>query len=379
MTRSWLAFLLFLVSGSPASADGYQDFNLGAAAAEHRDHDTAIKYFSGALGETDLPAHLRATTFLARGQEYVEKGQYDAAVADYDQAIALKSERPELYLSRCAAYADKKLFDKALADCTSAIQLQPHNWQLRQSRHVIYRQLNKFDDIVADYSTFLTERPSDIDLLIGRAQIYQTMGKFDLALADAQAAHAVSRHAALPYDAMGWIYSAQGNFAKALDSVDSGIDNYPDDASQFVAKGFYQWALGRYDDASSSFGRSLDRDNLQSYAFLWLTISEAAQHKDVSEDLIDRFKNADLYEWPGQAVALYVGKSTPEAILKLTGRDPDDDGGIQCEASFFVGEWYRKKGDAAQAKRLIQAAADSCDANSVMRSLIVAELNRLPQ
>ena len=46
-------------------------------------------------------------------------------MAEYDQAIQLKSDYAEAYVNRGLAYAGKGDYDRAIADYDEAIQLQP--------------------------------------------------------------------------------------------------------------------------------------------------------------------------------------------------------------------------------------------------------------
>src|SRR5260370_29940722 len=70
-------------------------------------------------------AHL-ATDYDHRGVAYANKGLYDQAIADYNQAIALLPKTfPIAYFNRGSAYNNQGLDDKAIIDYTMAISLAP--------------------------------------------------------------------------------------------------------------------------------------------------------------------------------------------------------------------------------------------------------------
>jgi tetratricopeptide (TPR) repeat protein len=371
------ACVLLLAFATGARADGYRDFNAGAAASARSDRTAAIKLLSVALGDADLPAHLLVPAYLARGNNYLEQGQYDSAIADFTAAIRARPDRADTWLDRCAGYAAKGMFPEAVADCSSAIQLQPQNWQIHNFRNSVYIQMGKYDDAIADYTPFIAARPKDADLLLGRSDLFQRKGDFDKAIADADAAGDISPRWASPYDRMGKIYFTKGDFPKALDNFDSAIDRWRDGADGYVVKGQTLWAMGRFDDAASSFKDSLERSNLQLFAFIWLAMSQSRQNAKVPEDIAARFAKANLSVWPGPLVQLFLGKVTPDSLLELKGKDSDTGEDMQCTVDFFVGEWQQMQGNVTEARRLLQASASVCSVNFATHQLATVDLARL--
>src|SRR3977135_1733063 len=70
-------------------------------------------------------AHL-ATDYDHRGVAYANKGLYDQAIADYNQAISLLPKTfPIAYFNRGSACHNQGLDDKAIIDYPIAISLEP--------------------------------------------------------------------------------------------------------------------------------------------------------------------------------------------------------------------------------------------------------------
>jgi tetratricopeptide (TPR) repeat protein len=61
-----------------------------------------------------------------RGVAYAAKGQYDQAIADYTQVIALKPDYALYYMHRGLAYEGKGSRDQAIADFRAALKLDPN-------------------------------------------------------------------------------------------------------------------------------------------------------------------------------------------------------------------------------------------------------------
>jgi lipoprotein NlpI len=363
--------------GKAAFADGYRDFNLGAAASDRLDHDQAIAYLSSAITASDLPPHLRAAAYEARAEEYHEQKKYDLAIADYGAAIAAKPDWIDPYIGRCYAYDAKDVTDKAIADCTAAIAIQPENWRLRAYRIHLYYETKDFAAVVADYSRFIAARPDDGGLLVGRADALQLLGQFDKALADADAAHELAPKWSAPFAVKGRIYFARGDFPSSADAWDSAADRASNDAGAHLAYGQAEWAMGKFHRASSAFEDSLDANKDDRYAFLWLSISKSLESAKVPQDEIAHFSAMDLTEWPGSLVQLYLGKTAPDTLLAMKGPDPDSIDDYQCSVSFFVGEWYRMQGNLPLAKQELEAASNVCTANTSERQYALVALSQL--
>jgi hypothetical protein len=79
---------------------------IGMARYVKQDWDGAIVRFNDALSQT--AEHVRALdqgiVYFYRGNAYHEKGDYDRAIADYDQAIQLQPDYPMAYFNRGNIY-----------------------------------------------------------------------------------------------------------------------------------------------------------------------------------------------------------------------------------------------------------------------------------
>src|SRR5262249_15994261 len=66
-----------------------------------------------------------AVSYLARGNESYTKGDLDAAIADYDAAIAFDPRYALAYLRRGDVHQERADFEAALGDYTKAIEINP--------------------------------------------------------------------------------------------------------------------------------------------------------------------------------------------------------------------------------------------------------------
>ncbi|OLP16771.1 hypothetical protein BST81_18925 [Leptolyngbya sp. 'hensonii'] len=137
-----LVFTLGDRLGVPAFlvAQGYRSFNQGIW----------VVFFTG-LG---LYLVLRRFTRTPEqracevGNRLLKAGQYEAAVAAYDQAIALQREDPTVWVMRARALQGLRRSEEALADLDRAIALQPENPAIWNERAWMLGLLGRHGDSI---------------------------------------------------------------------------------------------------------------------------------------------------------------------------------------------------------------------------------------
>jgi len=91
-----------------------------------------------------------ASSFLKRGIEYFEKGDYDNAITDTSESIKLNPNDAIAYGTRGAAYKGKKDFDSAVMDFNEAIRLDPNNAPAYGNRGLTYLAKGDKDQAILD-------------------------------------------------------------------------------------------------------------------------------------------------------------------------------------------------------------------------------------
>lgn len=89
--------------------------------------------------------------YQVRGNESVVKGDYDAAVSDFNEAIKLNPTDATIYLNRGRAHSNKKNYDSAIADYNKVIEINPQEATAYFNRGESYEKKGDALRAISDY------------------------------------------------------------------------------------------------------------------------------------------------------------------------------------------------------------------------------------
>ncbi|MGB7099370.1 MAG: tetratricopeptide repeat protein, partial [Xanthobacteraceae bacterium] len=127
------------------------------------------------------------------------------------------------YLNRGNALFDKKDFDRAVADYGQAIAVDPKNLGAYYNRGNAYKNKGDYAKAITDYSAIITRDPNNLGALFSRGRLALATGDLQGALADL--AHATSLAPKDAYAAL-WldIANKRGNRSSALAEAAKQLD-----------------------------------------------------------------------------------------------------------------------------------------------------------
>ncbi|HRZ86810.1 MAG TPA: tetratricopeptide repeat protein [bacterium] len=162
----------------PRAALAYS--NRGAEYFLRKDYDRALADLRNALAINPNAADV----YNNRGVLYNEIGDFGRAVADFTQAIALKPGISHMYDNRGLAYYHQGDRAEALEDFTEAIRLDPRNCTSHNNRGILLSDNRDYKAAIADYDTAVRIAPRYADAYHNRAVAYFYMNDFDSAWRD---------------------------------------------------------------------------------------------------------------------------------------------------------------------------------------------------
>ena len=135
----------------------------GIEASKAKDWDKAITAFRKAAQLEEHYAPNLASALQQRATVYVSQKKFQEAIADYSEALKIKSDEADIYERRAYAEMQLKDYDKALNDYNQAIKLSPEEAKYYQVRALIYQNKGNFKAALADTEKTLKLDPTNAD------------------------------------------------------------------------------------------------------------------------------------------------------------------------------------------------------------------------
>ena len=254
-----------------------------------------------------------------------------------------KSELAKAYYTRGLEWATQGNHERALADFDLAVNLDPKLPSIYYNRALSLSEKGEHDRAIVDYDEAVRLNPRDARAYTGRAVEWTMKGDYKRALADYE--HVIR----LDPQGMG------GYFGRARVR-------------------FYD---GSFMPAASDFFRAHQLDG-SVYSALWLYLARKRADIPGEKTLEHEAGTGGAGDWPAPLVALYLDRTTPDAVQKAaTHQNVTRQRDQRCEANFYVAHWHLLKGAREPAAQLLREARTVCPTGFIEHEGAVAELRRL--
>ncbi len=153
------------------------DHCIAMALFELRDYRNAAQRFEElATRMMQMPAIHRAQALDQAGQSWLNADEPERARADFEAAMTLAGEDPELLIDRAEAFALEKRYWEAIDDLNRAVELAPNKADAYIYRGSAYRSVDANDLALEDIEHGLKLAPNNILGLLERGNLYRLKG-----------------------------------------------------------------------------------------------------------------------------------------------------------------------------------------------------------
>ena len=334
------------------------------------------RLYDGQYGRCRYSGKDLAWAYDNRGNAYLEKKDYDHAIADFNEAVRLNPKDTIGYDGRGLAYVAQNDYDRGIADFNRAMQIDPKFKWAYSNRGRVYRLKGDYDRAVADYGQALQIDSNFTEAYNNRGYAYSLKADYDRAIADYNQAIQLDPKYATAYENRAYAYLAKADYGRAVADYTQIIQLFPQDADSYFTRGRFNLFAGSTAKALADINQANELNPKSAYTALWLDIVN--KRGGLPSRLGEATTRVDMTKWPGPVIRLYLGQLTPEAVLAAA-EDPNAATklGRICEANFYGGELALQQGKKDEAMRLFRLAATDCDKSFIEYEGAQAELKTL--
>ena len=255
-----------------------------------------------------------AMVLRTRGLVRAEAEKWDAALADFDKAIAadpqagldLPNEGPGAgqaqeaaggacrpgkgprasprTTSTCSWPRDrsssrKSNYKAAAEELTRALAIDGSSLPILELRAALYEQLGEKAKALADVEKILEIKPGQPNIMRMRAVLLADLGKYDAAVEELQNLHKANPKDSLTMLQLGMLYTSMKKYDKAIEVFTAILADHPDDVDAMRGRADALLNLGRRADAVADYERALklqphDVGILNNFAWVLATAPE---------------------------------------------------------------------------------------------------------
>jgi lipoprotein NlpI len=166
---------------------------------------------------------------------------------------------------------------------------------------------------------------------------------------------------------------------QAIVYYNDAIRRDPKDDDAYFHRGLAKLYAGAVPAAMADLSQASRLDPQYAYYALWIDIID--RRRGAAGNLAQAAARFDMTRWPAPVVRLFLGETTPAAVLAAAADpDPVTRRGQLCEANFYAAEFALQQSGARQeAARLFRLAAADCPPAFVEGPAASAELAALEQ
>ncbi len=211
-------------------------------------------------------------------------------------------ELAEAYRGRASALQGKEDFDRALADANQAVALDPSSAMAFFRRGDIYKATDHVDSALQDFNTAIQLDPNVPVYFIDRSNVYVDKRDYAHALSDiAEALRLDPSDAGEAILNRCDILARKGEFDAALADCQKGLQQHPNDPYAVGGLGFVYYQMGKYDEAIANYTSALGFSDLDPYDKAYLLYGRGLAKLKKG----DKSGEADLTEAKGLSKTVY--------------------------------------------------------------------------
>jgi len=320
-----LAFALLVGLASQAAAEDTTLLRAreGAAALMRGQYDKAIAAYDEALNTPDIADFFKASIYSDRGVARWRMQQFKEAIDDFNQSIQLAPENSAVYNNRGNALMDLGHPEEAIKDFDRAIALSPNYGVAYNNRGNAHVALGQFDLAFQDFRKAVELMPRSAVPFNGRGMAHAKLKRYHAAIRDLTRAISINPKYVLAYKHRGEAYLQLDMYREAIGDATQALALEPEtsDPNLYLLRGRAFAGDKKLNNALEDLNKAIEvkPDLVDAYVERGTVFIEARRFEDAIGDLTRAIElapeNATAYAMRALAKLQLggTGASDPEA------------------------------------------------------------------
>ena len=211
--------------------------------------------------------------YLVRGAIHQAKNRLDDAIKDFTQAISNDRDRAYSYLARGKAYRAAKKDELSISDLSHSLELDPSNINAYVELAHAYRNSGDSANAIRAYSGAIERDKNHAATYFFRARLFFDRQSIERTISDCESAIKLDEAFASAHGLLAAAYYSQKDFGKAAGSLKK-VANLAPMPSVLLWLGKSHYENGEYQAAIEAFDRAIKIDGKYIPAFLGRALTE---------------------------------------------------------------------------------------------------------
>jgi tetratricopeptide (TPR) repeat protein len=225
---------------------------------ETTDPHLIIQEVINQLNAANQAATEEAESLFTQGNQQVEAGNLEGAIASFDKAIEFKPDSHDAWLNRGNTLVELGRIQEALASYDKALEFKPDDHEAWINRGNTLVELSRFEEAIASYDKALEFKPDYDDAWNNRGLALLNLGRSEEALASYDKAKEFKPDCYEAWYNRGIALVGLGRSEEAIASYDKALEIQPDSHQAWLNRGIVLRYIGRNEEAIASCDKAIE-------------------------------------------------------------------------------------------------------------------------
>ena len=330
-------------------------------------------------------SHSLASSHVARGMNEQRSGNSDAAMIDYDRAIALDPKFSRAYSNRGLLKADQGHIEEAIADYDRAIEIAPTDYLPYLSRGLAKEHERDLSGALVDFDRSIELNAKSAFAFGRRSHLKCALGDWEGAMKDVSQAMALKpdEHA---FNTRGWVKKVRGDLDGARADFEQAIKLNPRAGGGYANRGYIECLEGQWTEALidlQQFCQLTKTDQEYVRLTIWRVRASQGKRAEADEELVSYLavrKPGRRDDWAPNVAKFLLGQiSEDELFSRAKAATPKKLAGRLCEAWYYAAEKKLLAGDNESAAEYFRKCLETEQKDFIEYGFAKAELKALEE